>query len=45
MIDSDGILEGTGAKIRHIKIKTLNDLKNPKLHKLVQKAIKDRKSK
>ena len=45
VIDSDGILEGTGAKIRHLKIRTLKDLKNPKLHKLVQKAIRDRKSK
>jgi hypothetical protein len=44
-IDDDGILEGTGAKIRHIKIRTLDDLKNPKLKKLVIRAIKDRKSK
>ena len=41
-IDSDGILEGTGAKMRHIKIGNLADLENPKLKRLVQKAIKDR---
>ncbi len=41
-IDSDGILEGTGAKMRHIKIRNLADLKNPKLKRLVQIAIKDR---
>jgi hypothetical protein len=41
-IDSDGILEGTGAKMRHIKIRNLADLENPKLKRLVQKAIKDR---
>jgi len=43
-IDSDGILEGTGAKLRHIKIRSLADLGNPKLKSLVQRAIKDRKS-
>lgn len=43
-IDSDGILEGTGAKLRHIKIHSLADLGNPKLNSLVQRAIKDRKS-
>ena len=41
-IDSVGILEGTGAKMRHIKIRNLADLKNPKLKRLVQIAIKDR---
>ena len=44
-IDTEGILEGTGAKIRHIKIHSLADLKNPKLKKLVLRAIKDRKAK
>ena len=44
-IDSDGILEGTGAKIRHIKIRGLGDLQNPKLKALVLKAIADRRSK
>lgn len=44
-LDDDGILDGTGTKMRHIKIRTLDDLKNPKLKKLVIRAIKDRKSK
>jgi hypothetical protein len=43
-IDSDGILEGTGAKIRHIKIRNVNDLDNPRLKELVLKAIQGRKS-
>lgn len=43
-IDSDGILEGTGAKIRHIKIRNVSDLDNPRLRELVLKAIKDRKN-
>ncbi len=42
-IDADGILEGTGVNLRHMKIKTLADLKNPKLKKLLKAAIKDRK--
>jgi hypothetical protein len=42
-IDADGILEGTGVNLRHIKIKTLADLKNLKLKKLLKAAIKDRK--
>lgn len=44
-LDVDGILEGTGAKIRHIKIHALEDLKNPKLKQLVIRAIEDRKAK
>ena len=43
-IDSVGILEGTGAKIRHIKIRNVSDLDNPLLRKLVLRAIQDRKS-
>jgi hypothetical protein len=43
-IDSEKILEGTGAKMRHIKIRTLEDLKNPKLKKLVLRAIKARRA-
>ncbi len=39
-IDSDGLLEGTGAKMRHTKIRTLADLQNPRLKKLVLKAKK-----
>lgn len=41
-IDSDGILQGTGAKLRHAKIASLSDLESPKLKRLILKAIKDR---
>jgi hypothetical protein len=44
LIDSDNILEGVGAKMRHIKITALSDLDNPKLTQLVTKAIEDRKT-
>jgi hypothetical protein len=43
-IDPDYILEGTGAKMRHVKITALSDLDNPKLTQLVTKAIADRKT-
>jgi Domain of unknown function (DU1801) len=43
-IDTDGILEGTGANLRHIKITSLRQLDDPTLKKLVVRAIKDRKA-
>jgi hypothetical protein len=43
-IDSDGILEGTGARLRHIKLSSLGQLDDPALKKLVVRAIKDRKA-
>lgn len=42
-IDTDGILEGTGAKLRHIKIRSVKDLENPLLTKLIFRSIQDRK--
>lgn len=42
-IDIEGILEGSGAKLRHIKIRSLGDLENSKLTKLVNRSIQDRK--
>lgn len=42
-IDTDGLLEGAGAKLRHFKVKSLTDLENPALRCLVLKAIEDRR--
>ena len=39
----EGLLEGTGAKMRHIKIHSLKELKKTQLKKLIQKAVKERK--
>ncbi len=40
--DPDKLLEGSGKKFRHVKIKTLEDVKDPGLKKLLQAAIKER---
>lgn len=43
-IDTDGILEGTGANLRHIKLSSLRQLDDPALKKLIVRAIKDRQA-
>ena len=39
--DPRGILEGTGKKIRHVRIKQLADLANPWLRRYIRAAIKE----
>lgn len=41
--DPSGILEGTGKKLRHIKIKSLDDADNPALQDLIEAAHQERK--
>ncbi len=38
--DPDGLLEGTGKNMRHVKLRALEDLKQPGLNKLVQAAAR-----
>jgi len=38
MEDPDGLLEGTGKKMRHVKILGMEDVKNKKLLKLMKEA-------
>ncbi len=38
--DPTGLLEGTGKKLRHIKIRSPAELKNPELRHLIQRASK-----
>jgi hypothetical protein len=40
--DPVGLLEGTGKLLRHVKIKTADDLKNPALRALLEVAITHR---
>jgi hypothetical protein len=40
--DPDKLLEGTGKKFRHVKIRNIEDVENPRLKKLLQAAIKER---
>jgi hypothetical protein len=42
-IDPDQVLEGTGAKMRHIKIFSAKDLDSPKVTKFIKAALKERK--
>ncbi len=41
--DPDGLLEGTGKKLRHIKIRSLADADDPKLQPLIEAALAERK--
>ena len=40
--DPDKLLEGAGKKFRHVKIRTIEDVKRSTLRKLLQDAIKER---
>lgn len=42
--DPKALLEGTGAKMRHIKIRSLNDCKNPRLKEMMREALIERKT-
>jgi len=36
--DSEGLLEGTGKNMRHVKIKSIKDIKNAVLKKMIKEA-------
>ena len=44
LIDPSKMLEGTGAKLRHIKIKTLVECDDPEITKLIKSALDERKT-
>ncbi len=37
--DPDGLLEGTGKKLRHVNIRSAAELKSPKLIRLMRRAV------
>jgi hypothetical protein len=41
--DPDGLLEGTGKKLRHVKISEMEEAKSPAVESLLIQAIADRK--
>ncbi|MBO6919506.1 MAG: DUF1801 domain-containing protein [Rhizobiaceae bacterium] len=41
--DPSGLLEGTGAKLRHIKIRSLDQCENEQIIQLIKAAIQERK--
>ena len=42
LMDSEGLLEGTGAKMRHVKIRSLDEARRPAVRALIQGAFKRR---
>jgi hypothetical protein len=40
--DPAGLLEGTGVKLRHIKLRSINDTDHPALQALIQAALLER---
>ena len=40
LVDPKGLLEGTGKSLRHVKLRTVEDLKKPELKKLIVEAVK-----
>ena len=41
--DPAGLLEGTGKRLRHIKIRSLDDANNPAVRTMITEALKERK--
>ena len=41
--DPGALLEGTGAKLRHIKMRSLKDCENPKIVELVRASVAERR--
>jgi hypothetical protein len=44
LADPDQLLEGTGAKLRHIKMRSLDDVHRPSVRALIQAAVDERTS-
>lgn len=45
LADPEGLLEGTGKSVRHVKVRTVADVKKPALKKLLVEAAKLNKKK
>ena len=43
LTDATGLLEGTGKKLRHVKLRNVSAAKNPAIVALLREAIADRK--
>lgn len=44
LMDPNNMLEGTGAKLRHIKIKMPDECDHPEIIKLIKSALEERKT-
>jgi hypothetical protein len=41
--DPAGLLEGTGKKLRHIKVRSMEDAERPEVHMLIKEALTERR--
>ena len=44
LADPQGLLEGTGAKLRHVKIRSLYDAEQPGVRELIEEAYAERRA-
>jgi hypothetical protein len=44
LADPEGLLEGTGKRLRHIKVRELEEIDRPGLRQLLQASLEERKS-
>ena len=44
LADSEGLLEGTGAKMRHVKIRSMGDANRPAVRALIEGALERRRA-
>lgn len=42
--DPEGLLEGTGSKLRHVKVRSLDDAERPALRALLAAALEERRT-
>lgn len=42
--DPDGLLQGTGAKMRHIKVRSVEEAENPAIRALITAALTERRA-
>jgi hypothetical protein len=42
--DPDGLVEGTGKRIRHVKVRSMEDVDRPALRKLMERQVQLRRS-
>ena len=42
--DPDDLLEGTGAKMRHVRVRSIDDAEDPAVHALIVAAVDERRT-
>ena len=41
--DPSGLMEGTGKKLRHVKVRSVEDAERPEIRRLIEEALAERK--